>query len=406
MGMSRYVLAATAARVADEMVGVALVLLALARTGDPVLAGLLVTAYAFPSVVSGPVLGALLDRSPRRTLVLAGNGVLLAATCLGITATLGRAPDALPLGLAAITGVALPLTSGGYSSLVPLLVPADGLARANSWDAASFGGAALVGPALAGTVAATLGPTEAMYGVTVLAAVGAAVTLALPRVARAAEDRPHLLRAVRDGLVHLATTPPLRGATLTTALASAAAGVLSTAFPLRAAEIGAGEAAGGYLWTALEVGSLLAVALLARRLLAGDRPERVVFGTAACYGLVMLAVPLAPNLVATLAVIALVGVATGVGLPAIMATRQRHTPAGLLAQVSVTGASAKIACFAVGAAVGGGLVPATGAGAAIALVAAGQLAAAGAGVLAARTRGQGRGHSDGRSGGRGGAALD
>ncbi len=62
----RYVVAAGLARLADETLGLAVVLLALARTGQPALAGALVTAYALPALVSGPVLGAWLDRARRR----------------------------------------------------------------------------------------------------------------------------------------------------------------------------------------------------------------------------------------------------------------------------------------------------------------------------------------------------
>lgn len=64
--MGRYVVAAGLARLADEMVGLAVVLLVLARTGQPVLAGAMVTAYTLPALVSGPLLGAWLDRTRRR----------------------------------------------------------------------------------------------------------------------------------------------------------------------------------------------------------------------------------------------------------------------------------------------------------------------------------------------------
>ncbi|OLR94543.1 MFS transporter [Actinokineospora bangkokensis] len=385
MGLWRFLLAATAARVADEMVGVALVLLALDRTGDPALAGLMVTAYALPSIASGPVVGAVLDRSPHRTRVLAANGLLLAAACVGVERTLGHGPSAVPLLLTAVTGVALPLTSGGYSSLVPLLVPRDQLTRANSFDAGSFSVAAILGPGLAGALAGGVGSPAAVLAISGLAVLGALATATLPRVARADADRPRLGRVVRDGLVHLATTAPLRGATLATVVAFLAAGLLSTAFPLRAAEVGAAESAGGYLWTAMEVGSLVAVLLLSRRLLAGDRPERVVFGCLTAHGAVLLTVALAPALPQALVAAAAAGLANGATLPAIMATRQRHTPVGLLSQVSVTGGSLKIAAFAAGAAAGGWLVPAVGAGAGIAVAAAGQLLAAGLGALAARS---------------------
>jgi hypothetical protein len=57
-GYPRFVSAATLARVSDEMFSVGVVLLVLDRTGSPGLAGATVAAITFPSLVSGPLLGA------------------------------------------------------------------------------------------------------------------------------------------------------------------------------------------------------------------------------------------------------------------------------------------------------------------------------------------------------------
>ncbi|GLZ36791.1 MFS transporter [Actinokineospora sp. NBRC 105648] len=377
--MRAYIAAAALARTADDMVGVAVVLLVLDRTASPAQAGAMVTAYTLPSIVSGPLLGAWLDRTRFRRAVLAGGGVLLAATCVGLVWSVGRTP-AVAFALAALTGLALPLTSGGYSSMVPHLVPADRLTRANSLDAATFNLGSIAGPALAGTLAATAGPAVAVLTIAALALSGALCTVALPTVAGGA--RGPVLRTVHAGLSHLVRTPPLRGATLTTVLGMGSAGVLATALPLWTAETGSGAAAAGYLWTALEVGCLVAVVALGR--LLGARPERVVFACTAAYGLVMLTWPLAGGFAWMLALVGLAGVAEGLALPAIMGVRQRHTPPRLLAQVSTTGASLKVGGYALGAAAGGWLVPAAGPTAAITAVALAQLAAAALGLLAAR----------------------
>src|SRR5690242_1712574 len=120
-----YTLAAGLIRIADNCVGVAVVLLALNRTDSPAAAGLIVSAYTLPALISGPLLGAWLDRTQRRKLALAGNEVVLAASMLGLVATLGRAPLGWCLVIAAAAGVTLPLTSAGFTSLVPSLVPPD-----------------------------------------------------------------------------------------------------------------------------------------------------------------------------------------------------------------------------------------------------------------------------------------
>ncbi|GDY32940.1 hypothetical protein [Gandjariella thermophila] len=67
-----YLAAATLARVADETVGGAVVLLVLDRTGSSLLAGAVVTAYTLPSLVSGPLLGAWVAARTRAAAASAG----------------------------------------------------------------------------------------------------------------------------------------------------------------------------------------------------------------------------------------------------------------------------------------------------------------------------------------------
>ena len=72
-GVPSFCAAASLARLAEEMFSVAVVLLVLARTGSAALAGATVAAATLPSVVTGPLLGAWLDRTARRRLALALN---------------------------------------------------------------------------------------------------------------------------------------------------------------------------------------------------------------------------------------------------------------------------------------------------------------------------------------------
>ena len=69
-----------ARRGAAILTAVAAVLLVLDRTGRPGLAGAVVAATTLPAVVTGPVLGAWLDRTSRRRVALGTNQVLLAAS--------------------------------------------------------------------------------------------------------------------------------------------------------------------------------------------------------------------------------------------------------------------------------------------------------------------------------------
>src|SRR5512132_2122627 len=91
-GVPSFFTAATLARLASEMFGVAVVLLVLRRTGSARLAGATVAASTLPSVLSGPLLGAWLDRTVHRRRALAVNQVVLAASAGGILLAAGRLP--------------------------------------------------------------------------------------------------------------------------------------------------------------------------------------------------------------------------------------------------------------------------------------------------------------------------
>jgi len=352
-GYPAFLLAATLARLASEMFPVAAVLLVLDRTGRPGLAGAVVAATTLPAVVTGPVLGAWLDRTSRRRVALASNQVLLAASLLGILAAAGRAPGWALLLLAATAGVTGPLATGGYTSMIPVLVPERLLARANALEATSFNTAAITGPAVAGVVAATAGPAGAVLAEAALAGLALPAIARMPRVTAPAGDHPApLATAIRQGLAHLARTPVLRGVTVATAVGMGGTGLLTLALPFWAERLGAGRAGAGYLWAALETGAI-AGALAAARPTAAWPPQRVVLAGLGLFGLVLAAWPLAPSFPAALALVALAGLAEGPAFAATFATRQRWSPPSLRGQIFTTAASLKLGAFAVGSALAG-----------------------------------------------------
>src|SRR3954449_5851174 len=104
-GYPQFLGAATVARLADEMFAIGVVLLILDRTGSPTLAGLTVAAVTFPAILSGPVIGAWLDRTGRRSLIYKIDRLVLTAVLLTILAVAGSAPDILLPLLALVTGL-------------------------------------------------------------------------------------------------------------------------------------------------------------------------------------------------------------------------------------------------------------------------------------------------------------
>ena len=268
----------------------------------------------------------------------------------------------VPVLLAAFGGIVVPGTTGGFTSLVPDPgATASALNRLNRMDATTFNLSSIGGPALVGALAATIGPAQALLVVCGIATVGAAAALTIPPGEPVAEDRPgDRGAAVRAGLRQVVSEPPLRAATLTSAIGWGSVGMLMVVLPLYAARVGGQPTYSGYLWTALEVGCLISTLTLARK--DTRRPERRVLITTAVFGAIMLSWPLAPSLLVALPLLLLAGVASGPTLPALFAARQQYSPPDLLSQVSTTGASLKIGTFALGSVIGGTAGPRVGRG--------------------------------------------
>src|SRR4051794_38871136 len=159
---------ATVTRLADEMFSVGVVLLVLERTGSAGLAGATVAAVTLPSIVSGPLLGAWLDLTGRWRHVMVLDQLLAASSLGGIVVLTGNAPDwTVPL-VALVAGSTWPLSFGGFTSLIPVIVPDRLLAQANALEATSFNFAVIGGPALAGTLCALFSPQVSLVTEAVL----------------------------------------------------------------------------------------------------------------------------------------------------------------------------------------------------------------------------------------------
>ncbi|MEU9859967.1 MFS transporter [Streptomyces sp. NPDC047971] len=372
-----YLGTAFCARLAEEGFPVALVLLALARTGDAALGALVLTAWMAPHVAAAPVTGALAGRVRRPVLFYAGALTCFAAAVACLGAMTGRAPTLVTLTVAALGGSCGPVVSGGLSGLVASLVD-EGPARdrAYAWDATTYNAAAIAGPALAGVTAALAGPGTA---VAVLAA--SAALAALPAAALLA-GRPGALRGheasgtrgttpvpgrhaadgdgrarrswrgdLVAGLVAVWGVRELRAVTAATCLGFLGLGGLTTTAVLLAGERGR-PGDGGLLMTAFAVGALVGSLVVDRvwpRVPAGRLVGVTLLGTGAALG----AAALAPSPLLCAALFAAAGLCDGPLLTATLRIRADHAPADVRTQVFTLGAGLKMSAAACGAALTG-----------------------------------------------------
>lgn len=337
--LSRYLVGAASARTGDEMSGTALLLLGLSVAGSPVAASMLLAGLTISSAVGGPLFGTLLDRTRTPGRVLA---VALAAYALGLTTvltTLGHLPLPAVVALAVLTGLFNPAIAGGWTSQLPRI--ADDLDRATALDALTFSAASLVGPALAALVAEWAGASTATA-----TAIGL-VVLALPSAWSLPGHTPTAPRRTK-----LVVSRALWRVTATSTVSYVAVGMSVISYPLLGERNLGSPARGALLLAVLAAASLTANALLSRHPLR-RRPDEVVFASTVVLA-ASLALCLLPGPWVVLAAV-VAGLGEGPQLTALFAVRHREAPEHLRARVFTTGASLKIAGFAVGSALSGPL---------------------------------------------------
>ena len=346
-------------RLAGRMFSLAIVLYALTRTGSPVLAGWLAFAAVAPGLVISPIAGALIDRVGSAWAITVDMAA--SAACVTALAVADRAGLANPAVLLVLTGcfsLTSPLSFAGIRALLPRLVPANALDRANALDTAINGLTDIVGPALAGAIVGFGGPVLALGSIAIIYA---AAALCVGRVRQTAGAMPRvgpLLAQAWHGLRRVLGQPTLRGLALSYALYEVCWGMLVVAVPVFAAQRfagGAGAAVAGLLWAGLGlVGGT--TALIAGHLRAAGRERRVM-----TIGMLVtsLAVwPLAgefglPGLVLGLM---LVGAAAGPIDVGVLTLRQRRTDPAELGRVVSISMSLNLAGGPLGSALGGMLV--------------------------------------------------
>jgi MFS family permease len=383
-GIAPLFTASTTARLANDAARVAMVLLVLERTRSPALAGAVVGALALPALVTGPLLGAWLDRTRHRRAAFVTNQVLLLLALVGLLALTGTAPAAVVLSLALLAGLAMPVLTGGFTGLIAPLVPGTLLRRAYGAEATSYNTAAVAGPALAGALAGLGGASLAVGATAGVSALALLAVLRVPMPAPVADPaRPTLLRTVWGGLRHLAVTPALRSITLATTIAFVGFGAMPVGFPLLAEELGASAATGGLLFSVFALGALTGSLVVASRQ-PRTGPMRLAFWCLAGISLAWAAVALAPALPFAVVAIFLAGSLEGPVLASTLTVRELHSPAAMRTQIVTTAASLKFGAFAVGSALAGAVTAAAGPRAGLLVASAAALLGILVGALAVR----------------------
>jgi MFS family permease len=250
----------------DQFTTIALLWFVLQLTGSGAAVGLVILCFDLPGVVTGAILGRMLDRYQPR-LVMGFDNLARAALIAAIPTlyALGSLHLWHVFALALLAGALSPASTAGVRAFVPHLVDDAALDRANALTAASLQFSYLAGPISAGFAVARLGGPWALFIDAASFLLMGLLALTLPAIAR--EPRVAQQAAANRwlGFGALFSLPSVPALTLLTLVFFFSYGPLEAALPVYGRQTLHASAGGyGLLWTGFGIGAFAGVLILTR----------------------------------------------------------------------------------------------------------------------------------------------
>ena len=307
----------------------------LALGASPLQLGLAVAIGTVTSVAFLLLGGAIADRVPRRTLIIASD--LVGGCVVGVIALLSWT-NQLRIEHVYVAAVALGAAEAfllpAYNAIIADLVPGDILRASNAARLLGRSLARIAGPTVGGLAVVLGGPALAfaINALTFFFSLGTLMTANPAR--RVLTASSSLLRDIREGFAYVFSVRWLWTTTLYFMTVNVAyAGQSGVMTPLLVRDVLQGNAETfGAIMSAYGVGSILASIVVAQ--LSIRRPGRLMFTFELLAGVAVLAVGLVPVLPAIVVFIALTGVGLASSTVIWEALLQRHVPERMLGRVS------------------------------------------------------------------------
>ncbi len=342
----------------DAVSFTALPLLVLALTGSGLMMGIVGALEMLPDLLFGMVAGALADRSDRRRMMfLADLGRAALTALIPISVLLGGPTLAVILIVTAPMSVLRSFFLAGYTASVPVLVGRSQLARANSIFEAVYSFGFIIGPAIAGILAATIGAGLTLAIDAASFALSSLVLAFMDRDLRAPTDRlPASLAAdIREGIDYIVRHPLLRSMILFWGLVSITTAPLVTALAVHVTrDLGYEETILGLVLTAYGIGTVIGALVAAR---VSRRPVGPsLLGGTFLTGVLLFAISRTSEVPVMLGVAVIAGMAQSVVLVTYLTTRSNHAPDALLGRVGSTARTISLGLQPIGMLAGGVLI--------------------------------------------------
>jgi MFS family permease len=347
----------------DQFTTIALLWFVLQLTGSGAAVGLVILCFDLPGVLTGAILGRLLDRYQPRLVMGFDN--------LARAALIGAIPALYAVGslqlwhvfvLASLAGALSPATTAGVRAFVPHLVGDAALDRANALTAASLQFSYLAGPVVAGFAVAKLGGPWALFIDAASFLLMGLLVLTLPTIAREPRAAPHpaahapfcgLLKQTFGVLFSLPNVPAL---TLLSLVFFFSYGPLEAALPVYSRQTLHANAGGyGLLWTGFGIGAFAGVLTLTR-LSRRWRPGIALSMIAVLWGALLCPLFFIRQLPLAMLFLGVAGASWAPYTPMETTLLQRLVPAGIRGQVFGARHSLVVAATPLGAAFGGVLL--------------------------------------------------
>jgi MFS family permease len=221
------------ARIAQSMVGVAIVLFTLKLYGSPAITGVVTLASILPGILVSPIAGALLDRHGRMRLVQLDYVVALVALALiAILALADALPPLLLIAISAVSSLTGILSATGLRSLFPMIVPEPLWERVNAVDSNGYIVATIIGPPLAASLVTIVGGPATLLATGVAFGLAAVIMIGIPDPPTAIDSGGRLLTDAMDGVRYAWNNRTIRGLGFSISTLNLAGGIATIVIPL------------------------------------------------------------------------------------------------------------------------------------------------------------------------------
>jgi MFS family permease len=303
------------------------------RTGDTLVLAGIGFAQVIPVVVLFVPAGALVDRLDRRTLAtISATTTGLIGLGLSLASALG-APLPLYFLLLLAQGVVTAIHAPAVSSLIPLIIARDQLARTNRISASLQELAAIVGPALAGLALTFIAASWVYAALAVTGLLAGALYRSLPRPRAVESPAPNARKDWRVGLRFIFRSPLLLPALTLDMFAVLFAGV-NALLPAVASDILHVDALGYGMLRAAQSAGAVAMALIGGHLPPWRRPGRVLLIVVALFGLCTVGFGLSTSFPLSLALLVLCGALDNISVVIRLTLEQLIVPDAIRGRVS------------------------------------------------------------------------